>query len=360
MKRLIIALLLLGLTLGCLSCAPDAGEAGVTIAPDVTTALPETTQPPETEPPFPGEVRELIIGRSSGWPVPATLTIPAGHAPFPVVIFSHDVVGYDRDGTNGFHTPFADLADELAHYGIASIRYEHRVSTNAQKLVNLPPEQFTPETLSIGTIFDAVERLKREEMIDAGRIYVAGYGESGYLIPRIDGADTEGAIAGYIALGANAVASIKHVMRVQLNAVYRQTGNKDAIGEAGLAEMAAVVAAVEALTEENRLSGKPSIMGYRPAYWLSLRDYDAPEAAKQVAEPMLFLWGEYDSEVPSGDFTRWQEALAGESRAQFIRYPKLGHTFVEKGGPGAMGDYAQAGTVDRQVSADIAAFILGE
>ena len=52
------------------------------------------------------------------------------------------------------------------------------------------------------------------------------------------------------------------------------------------------------------LSGAPA------SYWLDLRGYDPPSAAKEVKAPMLILQGERDYQVTTEEFAQWKASLA--------------------------------------------------
>jgi dienelactone hydrolase len=62
--------------------------------------------------------RDVLIANQDRQ-VPATLTLPAGEGPFPLVVFNHGFAGSRQEGGG-----FAHLADTLAARGIASIRMD--------------------------------------------------------------------------------------------------------------------------------------------------------------------------------------------------------------------------------------------
>ena len=98
-------------------------------------------------------------------------------------------------------------------------------------------------------------------------------------------------------------------------------------------------------------------LGVHPAYWLDLRGYDPPEAAKGLKQPMLVLQGQRDYQVTMEDFNRWRETLSSRENVQFTLYPKCNHLFVEGEGQSTPAEYQTPGNVARPVVDDIADWI---
>jgi fermentation-respiration switch protein FrsA (DUF1100 family) len=117
-----------------------------------------------------------------------------------------------------------------------------------------------------------------------------------------------------------------------------------------------LVATIKALTPEDAKSGR-LISGAPASYWLDLRGYDAPTAAKSVKQPMLVLQGERDYQVTMDEFARWNVALAGKSNVTFHSYPALNHLFIGGTGKSLPAEYEIPGHVDEAVIRDIAEWI---
>jgi hypothetical protein len=79
---------------------------------------------------------EITVGPSE-WPLPATLTLPAGAGPWPGVVLVHGSGPNDRDETVGANKPFKDLAAGLASRGIAVLRYDKRTMVHRHKITAL-------------------------------------------------------------------------------------------------------------------------------------------------------------------------------------------------------------------------------
>ena len=95
------------------------------------------------------------------------------------------------------------------------------------------------------------------------------------------------------------------------------------------------------------------------SYWLDLRGYDPPEAAKAIDKPMLLLQGERDYQVTMAEFERWKTALDDRDDVTLKSYRTLNHLFMPGTGPGNPQEYAIASHVAEEVVRDIAEWIAG-
>lgn len=101
-------------------------------------------------------------------------------------------------------------------------------------------------------------------------------------------------------------------------------------------------------------------LGNAPAsYWLDLRGYDPPSAAKAVKMPMLILQGERDYQVTPAEFGQWKAALSDRRDVTFHSYPALNHLFIAGTGKSLPSEYEQPSHVDQAVVDDIAAWVAG-
>lgn len=350
MKR-VVFLILAGCMIFCMaSCAKKnlPADDSVTMSPEptaVTTDAEENLSVTETE----------IMIHPGEWALPATLTLPGGEGPFPLVVFVHGSGPSDRDETMGKIKVFKDLAADLAQQGIATIRYDKRTYLYASKMasdVNLTVQEETVED-----VLHAVAYGKADKKIDADHIFVAGHSLGGYLIPRIDQADENGDIAGYISLAGSA-RPIMDLLLEQTEYILSVTpGVSEADRTAQLQLVSDAQAAVANLTEADAGSSN-MIMGAHPSYWLDLADYQPAQEAKNVQEPMLFLWGEHDYQVTEKDFDIWKAALEGRENVLFKQYPKLTHSFTPTEEMGRPEDYQTFANVDPEVAEDIGTFVL--
>ena len=113
---------------------------------------------------------------------------------------------------------------------------------------------------------------------------------------------------------------------------------------------------IRALTPADAAAHK--IVEHAPAsYWLDLRGYDPPAAAKALTQPMLVIQGERDYQVTMDEFARWRAALAGRKNVTFKSYPALNHLFIAGTGKSLPAEYSTPGHVAQEAVDDIGAWI---
>ncbi|MBV8763194.1 MAG: alpha/beta fold hydrolase [Deltaproteobacteria bacterium] len=233
----------------------------------------------------------LTIG-SPPYELPATLTLPDGDGPFPAVVLVHGSGPLDRDETIGGTTLFADLADALAHRGIASLRYDKRTFVYGDTLTN----DLTLDTEVIDDAIAAVHALQARPEI--GAVTVAGHSLGGMLAPEI--AARAGQVAGVVALAPPARPPLE-ILRDQLHTL---GASRDA-----LAPVEAAIAAtlLPAIADDPMLR----VMGMPLAYWRDWEAHDGVAAARAWKRPLLVLQGDRDWQVTRADFTRYQRGVRG-------------------------------------------------
>ncbi|HEX6324524.1 MAG TPA: alpha/beta fold hydrolase [Vicinamibacterales bacterium] len=295
--------------------------------------------------------RDFTVG-SGEWALPGTLSMPAGAGPFPAVVLVHGSGPNDRDESLGPSKPFRDLAHGLASRGIAVLRYDKRTKVHGAKLGGVAG--FTVAHEAVDDAVLAVEALASMPSIARDRIFVLGHSLGGMLVPRIAAAAPRA--AGFIAL-AGAARPLERAMVEQTEYIAGLDGTVSSDEQAGIDQMRALAARVAALTAAD--AAAPGSVGGAPAsYWLDLRGYDPPEAAKAVTRPLLVLQGERDYQVTMAEFARWKAAVGARPNVTLKSYPALNHMFMAGTGPGTPLEYSIPGRhVDVAVIDDIAAWI---
>ena len=294
---------------------------------------------------------EAFTVDAGGWPLPGTLSLPAGPGPFPAVVLVHGSGSNDRDTSIGPNKPFRDLAEGLASRGIAVLRYDKRTRTHASRIAGL--RDITVKEETVDDAVAAVKKLRETPGIRADRVFVLGHSLGGMLAPRIAAADPS--IAGLILLAA-AVRPLEQSIVDQTRYMAMLDGKVSPQEEAALTEVNKLATAVRAL----KPGDAPIVLAgiSAPAsYWLDLRGYDPPAAATLLKQPMLVLQGERDYQVTMDDFAAWQRALGSRANVQLKSYPALNHLFIAGSGPSAPAEYQRPGHVDEAVVRDIAAWI---
>ena len=294
--------------------------------------------------------KEITVGTNE-WALPGTLSTPVGAGPFPAVVLVPGSGPHDRDETIGANKPLRDLAWGLASNGVAVLRYEKRTKQHGAKLASIPA--FTVKEEVVDDVLAAVELLRKTEGIDAKRVFVLGHSLGGMLLPRIGRLDPN--IAGLISL-AGATRPLEDVIPIQLAYIFSVDGNLSPEDQKQIDQAKELVAKIKALKRED-LASPALLFGAPASYWLDLRGYDPPEAAKQLKQPMLILQGERDYQVTMEDFKRWTAALATKSNVTLKSYPTLNHLFIAGTGPSTPSEYEQPGHVEVRVIEDIAAWI---
>lgn len=294
--------------------------------------------------------KEITVG-SNEWALPGTLSTPVGAGPFPAVVLVPGSGPHDRDETIGANKPLRDLAWGLASNGIAVLRYEKRTKQHGAKLASIPA--FTVKEEVVDDVLAAIELLRKTDGIDAKRVFVLGHSLGGMLLPRIGRLDPN--IAGLISL-AGATRPLEDVLPIQLAYIFSADGNISPEDQKQIDRARELVAKIKALKRED-LASPALLFGAPASYWLDLRGYDPPEAAKQLKQPLLILQGERDYQVTMEDYKRWTAALATKSNVTLKSYPTLNHLFIAGTGPSTPSEYEQPGHVDERVIEDIAAWI---
>ncbi|MFB3779463.1 MAG: alpha/beta fold hydrolase [Bryobacteraceae bacterium] len=272
-------------------------------------------QPPDPEPPKPSGLA-VVTGDIQ---LPATLTLPEGAGPFPVVVLVHGSGPHDADETVAANAPFRLLAEGLLKRGVATLRYVKRTKQYPQSPIATVEQEVIEDALA------ALSLARRQGRINPTRSFLLGHSLGGYLAPRI--ALRDPALAGVILLAGNA-RPMEELAREQLQYLG---------------------APLETL--EKLKAAAPA------SYWEDLRKYDPVAAAVKVPTPILVLQGERDYQVTMKDFELWKAGLKGRAKVTFKSYPKLNHLFLEGEGKSLPAEYSKPGRIPDYVLDDIADFV---
>jgi dienelactone hydrolase len=320
---------------------------------EVAFAVPAAYKSPAYTLPAAFDAQELTVGASGAWPLPATLTMPKGAGKFPAVVLVHGSGPNDRDETLGANKPFRDLAEGLASQGIAVLRYEKRTKQHGARMVASSPN-FTVKEETIDDALAAVALLRQTQGVDAKKIFVLGHSLGGMLVPRIGLADA--GVAGFV-IFAGATRPLEEAMVRQFEYLAALDGAVSEAERANIEDTKRQAARIKELKAGAAATASAPLLGAPPAYWLDLRDYNPPQAARSLKRPTLILQGERDFNVMMDDFRNWRAALANHKEVEFKSYPKLDHLFYEGEGAASGADYASPRNIPKYVIDDIAAWI---
>lgn len=296
--------------------------------------------------------REVTVGAGTGWPLPATLSLPATAGPHPAVVLVHGSGPNDRDETMGASKPFRDIAWGLASRGVAVLRYDKRTRVHGAR-IGAAKEPFTVGDETVADALLAADLLRRTPGVDPDRVFVLGHSLGGGLIPRVAGRDAK--LRGFVILAGYTRGFLDEALR-QYEYLFNLDGRLDERERELIERTRRDAARLKELKPADAAAGV-TLQGIPAAYWLDLRDYSPAAAARGLRRPVLVLQGERDYNVTMDAFADWRRALAGSKRAAFKSYPKLDHGFLEGEGPASDADYLRPRNVARQVVEDIAGWI---
>lgn len=302
--------------------------------------------------PLPGGFRQqaLAVPTPLG-PLRGILALPAGKGPFPAVLLVPGSGPQDADETIGPNKPFVDLAQGLAAAGIATFRYDKRsltygtqVSGNQHLTID---EEVTDDALS------ALKVLDTQPAIDDQRVFVLGHSLGALMTPRIAGRAQHPA-------GAILLAPPERFGLGTLVRQVREIGQQQGVPAEQLDQQVKELQQAQAMLSRADPAHPPAgTFAHAPAsYWLSLRHYDAIDAARDTAVPFLVMHGLSDFNVtPAEGSQAWHAAFASDSRVTLKTYPGLSHLFMPAGNPPGIADFTRPGHVDATVVHDIVTWI---
>lgn len=309
----------------------------------IVPASPEATPPPAHDEPF-VETGFEVAG------LPGTITLPRGAGPFPAVVLVHGSGPQDRDASTGPNKPFLDLARGLASRGVAVLRYDKRSAARPQDFA----DQFTVDLETVDDAVAAIGALRTTPGVDPARVFVAGHSLGAMMAPRI--AQRAEGLAGVVLLAAPA-RSLIDVVPGQLRYLAALEDGVSAEEQAQIDLVDAQAATTRALGESDEPSTR-LLLGVPAAYWRDLAGYDPVEVQATLGIPVLALQGGRDYQVtPADDFSRWQQRLGSDPRAELRLFPTLNHLFIAGEGVPGPQEYLRAGTVDPSVITAIADWI---
>jgi dipeptidyl aminopeptidase/acylaminoacyl peptidase len=186
----------------------------------------------------------------------------------------------------------------------------------------------------------AAALLRKQDGIDACRIFVLGHSQGGYMMPRIMQADPK--LAGVIVMAGN-VRTFEELVVEQSEYL---AGLKGEIAPGEQAQLAAI-----------RRDPWVVFPGVTEKYKSDLKGYDPASLAAASPVPMLILQGERDYQVRMKDFELWKTVLSHKKNVTTRSYPKLNHLFVAGEGQSTPDEYAKPGHVSPDVVGDIADWI---
>lgn len=299
---------------------------------------------------------KVIVGKEGEFPLEGILTLPRETTQlFPAVVMVHGSGASNKDEQVMKLSPFKDLAEGLARYGIASLRYDKRTFAYKRKMAKV---DLTVKEETIDDACAAIDLLKSDPRINHERIYILGHSMGAMLAGRIDaeGGDVKGLI-----MMAGTPYRLEEVVIRQL---------KQAQGSKGLFNwfigfeskiFAKKFNGLYQMSDEE--ARKKKFAGPLSLYYFKeMGQKTAVDYLLETDKPVLIMQGGRDYQVLAhDDFRCFQDELASRDNTYFKLYPNLNHLFVEALYDDilkASKDYKVERHIGDEVFKDIAAFIL--
>lgn len=305
-------------------------------------------------------LEDIIVCADSKYPLNGILTIPESDHPVPAVVFVHGSGASDKDEKIGGLTPFKDLAEGLAEFGIASLRYDKRSFTHGFKMLRDKNLEVTVKSETIDDAIAASELLKKDCRIDAENVFVIGHSMGAMLAPRID---AEGGQFKGLILMAGSPRRLEEIMMGQNEAVRSQT--KGLVHWIVEKQIAKLTKQFEGLYEMSDAQAKAVKMGNGVTlyYFKEMGEHQASDYLMELEKPILILQGEKDFQATvKDDYSQYQMLLEGKDNVTFHLYEGLNHAFVSAISENIMmanQEYKPRRNVNAKVIEDIAMWIKG-
>lgn len=280
-------------------------------------------------------IEKIIVGENTKYPLNALLTLPEdAKAPVPAVVFVHGSGASNMDEQVGKITPFKDLAEGLAQFGIASIRYDKRTFVHGFKLVKEKNVTVKMETIEDAIL--ATELLRKDVRIDKDNIFIIGHSMGAMLAPRID---AEGGSYKGLILMAGSPRKLEEIMVDQFNDVLNTSkGLVRWIVKKQAEKLTKMFDGLYQLTDEEAQK-KNMGNGMTLYYFKEMGEHAAPNYLKAIEKPVLIMQGEKDFQATvEKDFNAYKELLSDKDNVTFKLYENLSHAFV----PSVYGDIKKA------------------
>ncbi|MDD4164633.1 MAG: alpha/beta hydrolase [Eubacteriales bacterium] len=292
---------------------------------------------------------EIKIG-SSPYALTGILCLPKGVENPPVVIMIQGSGQSDYNETIYKNTPFKDIAEGLAKQGVASIRYNKRY----YQYPETAPKNITIEDEVLNDVYQAIDFAQQNKATENSKIFILGHSLGGKLVPYISHTISE--VSGIISMAGTPRNLEDLILDQNIAAINALTDKTDIQKKAMKDEVEKYIKMVKDIKE-----GDPSLFLFNvpSSYWLSLRKINDITIYEKLDKPMLILQGDADFQVYTEiDYKAYQDIFAGKSNVSFILYNNLNHLFMQSAGKTDLTEYEKKGTVDEQVIADIAEWIL--
>jgi pimeloyl-ACP methyl ester carboxylesterase len=289
---------------------------------------------------------EAVFVPAAGFNLGATLTRPktaAARVPA-VVLIAGSEVG-DRDGAVGGVPILGQLAGALADGGFMAVRFDKRgFGQSGGRAESATLRDQAEDVIAI------VRWLAERRDVDRDRIAVLGHGDGGW-VALLAAARERGRIDAVVTIAAPSITGSELVLEQQQQTL-DQSKAAPQEREAKVELQRRINAAV--LTGKGWETIPPDIRRQADTPWFqSLLSFDPSQVLEDVRQPLLFVHGQLDRQVPVSHLDRIAEIARTESDSKSVAVVSvrgINHLLV----PAATGATTEYGTLtDRTISRDL-------
>lgn len=289
---------------------------------------------------------EAVMIPAVGFNLGATLTWPKKDpaARLPAVVLLAGAASNERDGVVSGVPIVGQLAGALAQNGFVAVRFDKRGNgQSGGRSESATLADHAEDTLAI------VRWLSNRRDVDRDRIALVGHNEGAWA--ALLAATRERRIAGVVSIAAPSVQGSERVVEQQRHVLDRMDlAPSDRVARLELQRR--INAAV--MTGKGWESIPPDVRKQADTPWFqSFLTFDPARVVRDVRQPVLFVHGELDAEVPVSHVERLAEVAQRDSRSRSVAVVTVrgvNHLLT----PAVTGDVAEYSTLtNRSVSADV-------
>jgi dienelactone hydrolase len=289
---------------------------------------------------------EAVVIPATGFNLGATLTRPtagAGTRLRAVVVLGGSGVG-DRDGVVQGVPMLAQLAGAIADAGMMAVRYDKRGNgQSGGRSESATISDFAEDVRAV------VRWLEKRQDVDPKRIAVVGHSEGAWV--GMLAATREKRIAAVVSIAAPSTTGAELVLEQQRHAL-EQLKLPAEEQEKRIALQQQIHSAV--LTGKGWDTVPPQVRKEADTPWFqSVLTFDPARVVDDVRQPILFVHGAVDRQVPVEHVERLSDLARKESRSKSVEVVVVrgvNHLLV----PAVSGEVSEYGTLaDRNVSKDV-------
>ncbi|MEQ1575043.1 MAG: alpha/beta fold hydrolase, partial [Vicinamibacterales bacterium] len=269
---------------------------------------------------------------------------------FPAVVLLSDSGANDRDGYAAGVPIVGQLAGAMADAGFLSVRYDKRgTGQSGGRAESATLSDFADDASVV------VKWLQARKDVDPKRIAVLGHGEGAWVALLAAGRDNR--IAAVVALAAPSTTGAELVLEQQLSTLDRLNVSPGERQE----KIALQKKIHSAVVSGTGWEGVPPEMRRQAdtPWFQSLLAFDPAKVIRNVRQPMLFLHGQIDRQIPVEHVERIANLARTTSKSKSVEVVTVrgaNHLLV----PAVTGEAAEYGTLpSRNVSPDVTTAITG-